>query len=157
MIILNYFFRRGKHFYNYRKARKLSRKINKNDFVNDGALISYLRKIDPFVFEELLLFTYKKRGYRIYRNKRYTGDGGIDGKVKIDGQVYFLQAKRYQQYINLQHVKDFNTLCRCFNKYGFFIHTGKTGKASAEISRNQYSNIQIISGQKLIDLLKYKK
>ncbi|MEX6059375.1 restriction endonuclease [Enterobacter hormaechei] len=41
--------------------------------------INYLRKIDPFVFEELLLEGFEAHGFRTIRNKRYTGDGGIDG------------------------------------------------------------------------------
>ena len=147
----------SKHSRNYWKAKKISRKINSNNFKYDSAILSYLRKIDPFVFEELLLYTFKKYGYKIYRNKRYTGDGGIDGKVRIDGYVYYIQAKRYQNYINYQHVKDFNYLCRRFNKKGLFIHTGKTGEASVKIAKCDNSNIQIISGQKLIDFLKYER
>lgn len=156
-----YFFRLFKystrHSRNYRKAKKISHKINNQDFFYDSAILSYLRKIDPFVFEELLLYTFKKRGYKIYRNKRYTGDGGIDGKVRIDGYVYYIQAKRYQSYINYEHVVDFNNLCKRFNKKGFFIHTGKTGEASIKIAKCNNSNIQIISGQMLTDFLNYER
>ncbi|WP_192840691.1 restriction endonuclease, partial [Enterobacter hormaechei] len=45
--------------------------------------MNYLRKIDPFVFEELLLEGFEAHGFRTIRNKRYTGDGGIDGQVII--------------------------------------------------------------------------
>ncbi len=34
--------------------------------------INYLRKIDPFVFEELLLEGFEAHGFRTIRNKRYT-------------------------------------------------------------------------------------
>lgn len=157
---MNFFkrFRKSnRHFKNYRTAKKVSKKINSQDFLYDSMILSYLRKIDPFVFEELLLYTFRQRGLKTYRNKRYTGDGGIDGKVRIDGKVYYIQAKRYQEYINLQHVIEFNELCKRFNKKGFFIHTGKTGEAAGKIGRNESSNIQIVSGQKLIDFLKYKE
>ena len=156
MNFFRYFIHSTRHFRNYRKAKKISRKINKNDFSYDSAILCYLRKIDPFVFEELLLYTFKKRGYKIYRNRRYTGDGGIDGKVRIDGKIFFIQAKRYHQYINLQHVIDFNNLCCKYHKFGFFMHTGKTGEASRKIENSNCSNIQIVSGQTLINFLKYK-
>src|SRR5699024_1294775 len=47
---------------------------------HDGQRLAYLRKIDPLAFEELLLVVAELRGWKIQRNKRYTGDGGIDGK-----------------------------------------------------------------------------
>ncbi len=156
MNFIKFFIKQNKHKKNYKKAKRISKKINTGAFLYDSMILSYLRKIDPFVFEELLLYTFHKRGMKTYRNKRYTGDGGIDGKVRIDGYIYYIQAKRYQEYINYQHVADFNELCERCNKKGFFIHTGKTGEAAGRIVKNEHSNIKIISGQKLIDFLKYK-
>ncbi|MGS6531656.1 restriction endonuclease, partial [Enterobacter hormaechei] len=43
-------------------------------------IINYLRKIDAFVFEELLLEGFEAHGFRTMRIKRYSGDGGIDGQ-----------------------------------------------------------------------------
>lgn len=147
-----YLFFFSKHFRNYQKAKKISKKINSNEFLYDSAIINYLRKINPFVFEELLLYTFKKRGYKIYRNKRYTGDGGIDGKVKINRSLYYIQAKRYQSYINAKHVIDFNLLCERDNVHGFFMHTGQTGEGARLVN----TKVQIISGYKLIQFLRYK-
>ncbi len=141
-----------KHYRKLKSAKKISKMINSEQFSYDSAILNYLKKIDPFVFEELILYTFKKRGYKSYRNKRYTGDGGIDGKVKINNQIYLIQAKRYQNYINYQHVVEFNDLCISQRKEGFFIHTGKTGAVSKTVN----SNIQIISGNYLIRFLKYK-
>ncbi|MGM8474744.1 restriction endonuclease, partial [Enterobacter hormaechei subsp. steigerwaltii] len=70
--------------------------------------INYLRKIDPFVFEELLLEGFEAHGFRTIRNKRYTGDGGIDGQVIIGKYRYLIQAKRYRGHIALQHVQEFD-------------------------------------------------
>lgn len=90
--------------------------------------IAYLRKIDPFTFEELILETYKDRGFRIKRNERYTGDGGIDGRVYINGRLYLVQAKRYKQWIALQHVRDFSAVVRKHKAKGLFIIPGKQAK-----------------------------
>ncbi|HIG4575661.1 TPA: restriction endonuclease, partial [Klebsiella pneumoniae] len=79
-----------------RKQASAVRVIDKiNTFPHFGQKIAYLRKIDPFVFEELLLEGFERRGFEVIRNRRYTGDGGIDGRVKIDGQTWLIQAKRY--------------------------------------------------------------
>ena len=144
-------FKCNRHARNLRTAKKVYKKINKIENDNEGWLFSYLRKLDSFVFEELILLALKKKGYKIYRNKRYTGDGGIDGKVKIDGEMYFIQAKRYASYINIAHVREFVLVCRRNNVQGLFIHTGKTGAETKELV-SLCQNIKIISGQRLYEL-----
>ncbi|HCF30762.1 MAG TPA: hypothetical protein DEV81_27020, partial [Cyanobacteria bacterium UBA11049] len=42
--------------------------------------IATLRRLDPYVFEELLLTCCQDQGWEIERNFRYTNDGGIDGR-----------------------------------------------------------------------------
>ncbi|HGV4140861.1 TPA: restriction endonuclease, partial [Escherichia coli] len=114
--------------------------------------INYLRKIDPFVFEELLLEGFEAHGFRTIRNKRYTGDGGIDGQVIIGKYRYLIQAKRYRGHIALQHVQEFEKLLKRHNCRGLFCHTGKTGAGSKSVSIAS-ERMEIISGQRLIDLL----
>ncbi|HCA3195726.1 TPA: restriction endonuclease, partial [Klebsiella pneumoniae] len=82
--------------------------------------LAYLRKINPFVFEEMLLDAFELGGYRVERNKRYTGDGGIDGKVWIDDQLYLIQAKRYTGHVAIAHIKEFNELVKRHQCKGFF-------------------------------------
>jgi restriction system protein len=115
-----------------------------------------LRTIDPFVFEEMLLTAFKKRGYKIKRNKRYTGDGGIDGMVFIKGHWHAIQAKRYTNHINLKDVKKLSQICRRDQLKGLFIHTGKTGAKSREAAQ-QCPLIQIISGDKVLKLLSWPR
>lgn len=149
-------FKFNRHNYNWKLSKKTHALLNSFTGENVSARkFSYLRKIDPFVFEELLLYCIKLKGNKIIRNKRYTGDGGIDGKmIDSDGIKYLIQAKRYKNYITLSHVKEFNDIVRN-NKWadkGLFIHTGKTGKGVKEVVID--SNVQIISGSKLLDLIK---
>lgn len=149
-LIINFFpcRRNIKHIKNKKTAKKLYKRINEIKNKDKGWLFSYLRKIDPFVFEELILYTFKVKGYKIIRNKRYTGDGGIDGKVIINNKLYFIQAKRYSNYINPRHVENFAKICTENNVNGFFIHSGKTGEETKKIIK-QYKNITIISGNRL--------
>lgn len=141
----------NKHEYNQKLATKIINKIN--DFEHSGQKINYLRKIDPFVFEELLLNAYKEKGYKIVRNKRYTGDGGLDGTMyDSKGRKIIIQAKRYSNYIKPSHVRDFALLVINNNAYsGYFIHTGR---ASVN-TRNEFinTNVKIIGGSELITLL----
>ncbi|MBA2649664.1 MAG: restriction endonuclease [Legionella sp.] len=117
-----------------------------------GRLFAYIRMIDPFVFEELLLLAFKSRGLKVIHNKRYTGDGGIDGIVILPNQGRIaIQAKRYQHHINVQHLKDFAQTVknhRCHG--GFFIHCGKSGRA---VYQNMPDNMMLISGTNLYRLL----
>ncbi len=118
----------------------------------DGQRLNYLRKINPYVFEELLLTAFERRGYRIKRNQQYSGDGGLDGQVWIGSQRYLIQAKRYARTITPAHVAEFGGVVRRERCRGLFIHTGRTGLKSCE-AQHASSNIEFISGQRLLDLV----
>lgn len=143
------------HLYRVRKARKVLKKLRiiaatPNSY---GKIIVYLRKINPFVFEELILTCIEDSNLRIIRNLRYTGDGGIDGIFKLKAGKVLIQCKRYQSYINN---KDVMELCKTVKEgkyhYGIFVHTGKTGD-KAKITMNTNKNIVFISGSVLVDII----
>ncbi|CAM4216841.1 restriction endonuclease [Treponema peruense] len=147
-----------RHIKKIREAKIVYKNINniKND--NKGWLFSYLRKVDPFVFEELVLISFKKQGFRIKRNRQYTHDGGIDGRVRKNGKKYLIQTKRYSDYINIAHVKEFIKTCRYYKVSGYFVHTGKTGEETKELLKKN-PQIKLISGEKLYEffILDYPK
>ena len=111
----------------------------------------YLRGLSEFVFEDMVMSALEQHGFKIIRNKRYTGDGGIDGRAYLNGQHYLIQSKRYRKYINPAHVFDFSEDCERRKGKGLFVHTGKTGTMSKEIACN--TDVEIISGSKLLRLL----
>ncbi|WP_237751457.1 MULTISPECIES: restriction endonuclease [unclassified Sphingobium] len=111
-----------------------------------------LRAMDPLAFEELLLEAFEQRGHRVIRNRRYTGDGGVDGEVIIDGRRWLIQAKRYRDAIKPEHVREFAMLCAARRRRGMFIHTGRTGGMSRTICSSA-DGIEIVSGQRLLALL----
>jgi len=115
--------------------------------------LTYLRKIDPYVFEELLLSLYHRQGIQIIRNKRYSKDGGFDGQIHLaDGALVLIQAKRYSGYIARVHLEEFASLVKTHKAaYGYFMHTGRTSRHLLEEFRR--SNVIIYSGEKLLDLL----
>jgi len=147
IFILRIYIGNPKHFKKIRSARK---KLTTFRSITDpGKQFSYIRKVDPFVFEEMILTALKDSGLKIKRNKRYTGDGGIDGKVVINGAMTLIQAKRYKGHIAAQHVTEFEGICRRRGCKGLFVHTGRTGK-QARANRN---DVDIISGQRMLNLL----
>ena len=118
----------------------------------DARVISYLRKINPFVFEELILLAFEQHGFPTIPNKRYTGDGGIDGRVNVYGQIWPIQAKRYCKHIKKAHIEQFDKLIQNKNyPGGVFIHTGRTGKEVRDRYRN--TTLIIISGSMIVDFL----
>ncbi|WP_205953922.1 restriction endonuclease [Pantoea stewartii] len=119
---------------------------------DDAARMVWLRKMNPYVFEEMLLTALSRQGFRIKRNASYSGDGGMDGQVWIAGQRWLIQAKRYGATINAQHVVAFGELVRKEACGGLFIHTGRTGEVSREAFRC-CPDVTLISGQRLLQLL----
>jgi hypothetical protein len=120
-----------RHRWRRRQARTMCQQMRGADRQQPAALLyARLRAMDPLAFEELLLEAFAQRGYRVTRNRRYTGDGGVDGKVVIDGVRYLIQAKRYQNAIRPEHVSAFADLCAARRCKGLFIHTGRTGAMS---------------------------
>jgi len=130
-------------------------------FKNDGQIVSYLRKLDPFVFEELLLIAIaQNKNCKVIRNSKYTGDGGVDGKFIYTNDdkkkyLYLVQAKRYSAHINNKDVLTLSKKAKEEKAYqGLFIHTGRSGKAAWK-SAYCSDNIKILSSSKLVDLIKY--
>lgn len=118
----------------------------------DAQRLAYLRKINPYVFEELLLLAFERQGYAVIRNTSYSGDGGLDGQVIIEGKTFLIQAKRYGRAITPSHIKSFGELLLHHHCQGFFIHTGRTGQLSHALLQN-HPLVHLVSGQKLLALL----
>lgn len=143
------------HLYRIRQSKKVLKKIKEISLTpkSGGRILLYLRKINPYVFEELVLTAIENSNVRVIRNKSYSGDGGIDGIFKINKGKILVQAKRYKSYINSKHVQEFSETIKDKKfKCGVFVHTGKTGTNSKDIIKVE-QNIVIISGDNLIKIL----
>lgn len=137
----------------HRQRRNQATRVHRRllEIEHEGQRIAYLRKIDPLAFEELLLTCAELRGWKIQRNKRYSGDGGVDGKLWVDGHLYLVQAKRYSNHVNRAHVAEFCRLVSRAKCRGLFIHTGRTGEAA--LDEVQGTAVEIISGHRLLEFL----
>lgn len=136
-------------------AARVRNKLANGDFLPSQAF-SYLRKINPYTFEELVLDGFERAGYRVKRNDSYSGDGGIDGRISKSGRRYLVQCKRYSGHISKRHVEQFSEVCRRKHAKGVFVHTGKTGKGSSDIA-SEMGNVVIMSGEDMLELIGYAK
>lgn len=118
----------------------------------DGQRLLYLRKVNPYVFEEMILTALERRGIPVRRNPRYSGDGGLDGQFWVGNQRWVVQAKRFSSAVRPEHVRDFGELARREKCKGLFIHTGRTGQVSIEAFQ-AYPEILLVSGASLLQLL----
>ncbi|GAB2856258.1 hypothetical protein GCM10027277_26080 [Pseudoduganella ginsengisoli] len=75
------------HQHNVRRSRRVLRKVR--GFKEPGAgarCLAYLRRIDPLLFEEVIMSALEDAGLFVLRSQHYGGDGGGDGVVWIPGR-----------------------------------------------------------------------
>lgn len=116
-------------------------------------VLGVLRRMNPFVFEELILHGFADRGWRVQRNTSYILDGGTDGTFWFEGDRFLVQVKRYRYAIDPAHLEAFiKVVERQQAAGGVFVHTGSTCPHSRELVR-QHSRIVLLSGARLVSFL----
>lgn len=140
------------HARNVKRSRRIARRFARDD----AASIEHLRAVSAHEFEELVLTALARRGHRIRRNDRYTGDGGVDGRAWIRGRRYLIQAKRYTRAIRAEHIEEFARLCRKTRSRGLFVHTGTMGPLSYE-AEARTRRVSVIHGEALERLVAGQK
>ncbi|MDN2700393.1 restriction endonuclease [Janthinobacterium sp. SUN100] len=115
--------------------------------------LAYLRNVDPLVFEEVVLSSLEDAGLFVLRNAKYSGDGGIDGKVWLPGYGWCaVQSKRYGGHVNHHHVAAFGeAICHHGFRAGLFLHTGRSG--AAVYPHLTKSKVVLVSGASLVQLV----
>lgn len=137
-----------KHKFNVWVANKHIKKLKNIEGI--AQKFGFCRAINPYIFEEMVLTSFKKSGYKIKRSSRYSKDGGIDGMIRMNGDWVFIQTKRYKSHIKKSHVSEFRQLCENKNVKGVFVHCGRTSKNTRKELGN---SIEMVSGNRLINLL----
>lgn len=139
-----------RHLWNQKRSYKDLSKIREiGPRQNPGRVFNWLRKVDPYRFEDICLSELDRRKVKIMRGTSYSGDGGIDGRFILNEELWLVQCKRYSGHIKTDHVYDFDLVCREHNAKGLFIHTGRT-PAELNVVKRQYGVVKIISGDDLM-------
>lgn len=142
------------HHANQRQARRVLRAVRGFDEPGKaGRCLCYLRKVDPLVFEEVVMSAFEDAGFPVLRSRSYSGDGGVDGAF-WSPQLGWLavQVKRYRAHIDRQHVRDFGEAMRLRGfDGGLFVHTGRSG--AGVYPELIEGGLCLLSGQRLVDLV----
>jgi hypothetical protein len=124
--------KRGRHWHTIRRADRALKQLERIGREGGAARqFGYLRSaaVSAFCFEEMILTALKRRGLKIRRNKRYTGDGGIDGRFWADGQLILIQAKLYRDHIKPQDVEDFFSCAGASARAGHSCTAARPGRS----------------------------
>ena len=122
-------------------------------------LLRVVGAMTPDAFERLAQRLLRESGFTKVEVRGKTGDGGIDGvgvlRVNlVSFQVYF-QCKRWAGSVGAREIRDFRGALQGRADKGLFITTGTyTAQASDEATRDGAIAIDLIDGNRLVELLK---
>lgn len=130
-----------------------------NDYRND--VVDLLLNLPPAGFERLAQRLLREAGFIQVVVTGSSGDEGIDGygTLQINPLVSFkvlFQCKRYRKSVSPSHVRDFRGAMAGRADKGIIITTGTfTAEARREASRDGVPPIELIDGEKLVDMLEH--
>lgn len=122
-------------------------------------LLNTLLKLPPSGFERLSQRILRESGFVQVVVTGSTGDGGIDGHgtLELNSLVSFkvlFQCKRYTKAVSSPDVRNFRGAMAGRADKGIIITTGTfTAEARREATRDGVPPIELIDGEKLIDML----
>lgn len=126
-------------------------------------LINLIQSLSSSGFEKLCKRLLTEIGINEITITGGSGDQGIDGKgvVKLNDVVSLnivFQCKRYKESVSPHHVRDFRGAMQGRGEKGLIITTGRfTKEAKAEASRDGVTPIELIDGNRLVELFeKYR-
>jgi len=122
-------------------------------------VLDLLLKLPPEGFERLSQRLLREAGFTQVVVTGQSGDGGIDGfgTLQVNPLVSFkvlFQCKRYAKSVPPSHVRDFRGAMSGRADKGIIITTGSfTAEARREATRDGAPPIELIDGEKLLDML----
>jgi restriction system protein len=126
-------------------------------------LMSILKKLPANGFERLCQRLLREAGFQKVVVTGRSGDGGIDGHgiLQVNPFVSFqvlFQSKRYSGSVTVSQVRDFRGAMMGRTDKGIIITTGTfTTDARNEATREGVPPIELVDGEKLIDMFEFLK
>lgn len=124
-----------------------------------NVVLQVLRKLPAAGFERLCQRLLREAGFTHVVVTGSAGDGGVDGygTLSINPLVSFkvlFQCKRYSKSVTPSQVRDFRGAMAGRADKGIILTTGTfTAEARREASRDGVAPIELIDGEKLVDML----
>ena len=125
---------------------------------NKEQLLNILKSLPPEGFERLCQRLLRESGFSKVKVTGKSGDGGIDGYgvLEINPLMSFkvlFQAKRYEDVVSTDKVRDFRGAMSGRADKGIIITTGRfTQDAKNEAVRDGVPPIELVDGEKLISM-----
>jgi restriction system protein len=122
-------------------------------------VLALLLRLPPGGFERLAQRILREAGFTQVVVTGQSGDGGIDGfgTLQVNPLVSFkvlFQCKRYAKSVAPSHVRDFRGAMAGRPDKGIIVTTGSfTAEARREATRDGAPPIELIDGEKLLDML----
>ncbi len=125
-------------------------------------IISLVKAMDPYRFEDLILELLFAMGYGGDRSEaakatKKSGDGGIDGVINEDRlglDKIYLQAKRYENTVPIKEIRDFGGAMLAHNAHkGVFITTSDFPASAQEYIDRIDRTLILINGKQLAQLM----
>lgn len=133
------------------------------DEVKEHQLLTVLKQLPPYGFELLCERLLREHGFEDVKVTQKSRDGGIDGygvlrlSPFVSLKVAF-QAKRYKDVVSRAAVGEFRNALLGRAEKGVFITTGRfSGDAEAEAARDGVVPIELIDGERLVELFQEKQ
>lgn len=164
------------HFYELKKQwNRGGKKPPPNDSEDDGEpsitqeeaykseLLDVLKSIPPEGFERICQLLLRESGFEQVNVTGKSGDGGIDGIgiCQVNDFVSFkvlFQCKRYQGSVGSGIVRDFRGAMMGRADKGIILTTGMfTKEAKNEARRDGVPQIELVDGDRLVDMFKEKE
>ncbi len=125
-------------------------------------LLDLVRKMDPHLFEDLVIDLLVAMGYGGSREEaarvtKKSGDEGIDGVINEDRlglDVIYVQAKRWQDTVGRKEIQSFvGALAGKKAQKGVFITTSGFKATASQYAKDVHQKIIMIDGERLADLM----
>lgn len=114
-------------------------------------LPSYLETMDPREFEHLVCLLLSKMGYDV-KGTPYSGDGGVDGFLRRDGEPTLLQCKRVKSKVGEPVLRDlYGTMHAHSAAAGLVVTTGSVSRQAKQWASDK--PIRIIEQRELVSLV----
>ena len=125
-------------------------------------LLQKIKQSPPAFFEKLVVDVLMAMGYGGFDSSngqvtQYSGDGGIDGIIKMDKlglDTIYIQAKRWENVVPVSAVRDFaGSLLSKKARKGVFITTSYFPKSAYEYVQSIDPTIVLIDGEQLTKMM----
>lgn len=125
-------------------------------------LLDRIKKVNPAFFEKLVVDVLLAMGYGGFDSSngqvtQYSGDGGIDGIIKMDKlglDTIYIQAKRWENVVPVSAVRDFaGSLLSKKARKGVFITTSYFPQSAYDYVKSIDPTIILIDGEQLTRIM----